>query len=133
MDKNGERTRRSLDCWKMVMVNFYEKCIDALNKAIVSYRLSPIDFEEVQGKYEEYRYAKVVKNDFKIEIYIYKDEAGCEVNNDIWTIFERWDFSNDIELIQRFVDYIVKLLISGPDIKDDQKAWFGQSIEEKKI
>jgi hypothetical protein len=117
----------------MVMVNFYEKCIDALNKAIVSYRLSPIDFEEVQGKYEEYRYAKVVKNDFKIEIYIYKDEAGCEVNNDTWTIFERWDFSNDIELIQRFVDYIVKLLISGPGIKDDQKAWFGQSIEEKKI
>lgn len=107
----------------MVMVSFSERCISALAEAIESYRLSPIEFESVQGKYERYLYARVVQNDFLAELYVYVDEAGCKLNKSDWKIFEKWDFSDDNELIAQFVAYVIRVLISGPGVKDDSRSW----------
>lgn len=109
------------------MTNFSERCIAALNEAITSRRLLPIEFELVNGKHEAYQYAKIVQKDLLIELYVYVDEAGCKLNDSDWKIFEKWDFLDDSELIQRFVAYVISVLTTGPGIKDNFAGWKGFS------
>ena len=112
----------------MVMASFSVRCIAALAEVIESYRLSPIEFEMVQGKHEQYEYAKVIQKDLLIELYVYVDEAGCKLNKSDWKIFEKWDFSDDNELIQQFVAYVISVLTTGPGVKDNSRGWLGFSL-----
>lgn len=98
-------------------LTFSERCIAALADAMASRRLPPIEFELIRGRHEQYRYAKVIQKNLLIELYVYLDEAGCALNKSEWKIFEKWDFSDDNELIQRFVAYVISVLTTGPGIK----------------
>ena len=122
-------TDRSLQSREMVMISFSEKCIAALDKELASRHLAPIEFDLVRGKHESYLYAKVVQKDLLIELYVYTDEAGCKLNKRDWKIFEKWDFSDDNELIQRFVAYVISVLTTGPGIKEDHRGWFGSLMK----
>lgn len=115
---------------EMVMERFSERCICALAEALRSYRLSPIEFESVQGKYEQYQYASIIQKDLLIELYVYVDEAGCKLNKSDWKIFEKWDFSDDNELIQKFVAYVILVLTTGAGIKDN--SHHGLSLSTKR-
>ncbi|WP_426285999.1 hypothetical protein [Luteibacter sp. E-22] len=113
----------------MVMDSFSERCIDALNKEIASRRLKTIKFELVHGKHEAYEYAKIVQRELLVELYVYADEAGCKLNDRDWTIFEKWDFSDDKDLIRDFVAYVIKVLTIGPGIKDEHHGWIGSLMK----
>lgn len=103
----------------MVMTGFSERCIAALTKEMASHRLKPIDFELVHGKHEAYECARVVQKDQLVELYVYMDEAGCKLNKRDWTIFEKWDFSDDSDLIREFVAHVIRVLTTSPGIKDE--------------
>jgi hypothetical protein len=107
----------------MVMTSFPERCIAALAKEIALRRLHPIQFELAHGKHETYKYARVVQRDLLVELYVYADEAGCKLNKRDWTIFEKWDFSDDNDLIREFVAHVIKVLTTGPGIKEEQQGW----------
>jgi len=107
----------------MVATSFPERCIDALANALASYRLPPIEFAVVQGRHEKYWYAKIVQKSLLVELYVYPDEAGCALNKDGWKIFEKWDFSDDNDLIREFVAYVISVLTMGPGVKDNSRVW----------
>lgn len=109
----------------MVMTSFPERCIAVLTKEMALRRLRPIQFERVRGKHEAYEYARVVQRDLLVELYVYADEAGCKLNEREWTIFEKWDFSDDNDLIRDFVAYVIKMLTTGPGIKEGGGGWLG--------
>lgn len=109
----------------MVMTSFSERCITTLHKELGSHRLKPVEFQVVHGKHEVYEYAKVVQKDFLAELYVYTDEAGCKLNERDWTIFEKWDFSDDNDLIREFVAYVIKVLSTGPGIKEENHGSLG--------
>jgi hypothetical protein len=109
----------------MVMISFADRCIATLEKEMTCRHLLPIKFELVQGKHEAYRYSKVSQKDLLVELYVYTDEAGCKLNERDWNIFEKWDFSDDSVLIQRFAAYVISVLTTGPGIKEDQHGWMG--------
>jgi len=111
------------------MISFSERCIAALTKEIGSRRLKPIEFESVHGRHEAYEYARIVQKNSLVELYVYTDEAGCKLNRSDWTIFEKWDFSDENDLIRQFVDYVIKLLTTGPDRKDEHQGWLGSLVE----
>jgi hypothetical protein len=113
----------------MVMASFSEKCIAALDREIASRRLKPVEFEQVRGKHEAYEYARVVQKDLLVELYVYTDEAGCKLNERDWTIFEKWDFSDDNDLIQKFVAYVIRVLTIGPGIKEEHQGWLGSLMK----
>lgn len=97
----------------MVMTGFSERCVAALAQEMASRRLSPIQFEMVRGRQEAYEYARVVQKDLLVELYVYSDEAGCKLNETDWTIFEKWDFTSDSDLIREFVTYVISVLTIG--------------------
>jgi hypothetical protein len=107
----------------MVATSFPKRCIDTLAKALASYRLPPIEFVAVQGRHEKYWYAKAVQKDLLVELYVYMDEAGCALNKAGWKIFEKWDFSDNNDLIRAFVAYVINVLTVGPGTKDDCRKW----------
>lgn len=109
--------------------SFAERCIAALDKEIALRRLSPIKFELAHGKHEEYQYAKVVQKDLLIELNVFADEAGCALNGRDWKIFEKWDFSDDNDLIREFVAYVIRVLTTGPGIKEEHHGWLGSSMK----
>ncbi len=112
-------------------ISFPERCIEALANALASYRLPSIEFTAVQGRHGKYWYAKVVQKALLIELYVYSDEAGCALNKDGWKIFEKWDFSDDDDLIREFVAYVITVLTVGPGIKDNYQAWGAITPEPK--
>lgn len=116
----------------MVAVSFPERCIGALANALASYRLPPVEFSVVQGAREEYWYAQVLQKDLLVELYVYLDEAGCALNKDEWKIFEKWDFSDDNDLIREFVVYVISVLAAGPGAKDDNSRVWGIFASEPK-
>ncbi|MBB3226225.1 hypothetical protein FHW69_000815 [Luteibacter sp. Sphag1AF] len=111
------------------MTSFSERCIAALAKEMALRRLQPIQFELVRGKHEVYEYAKVVQRDLLVELYVYTDEAGCTLNERDWKIFEKWDFSDDNDLIRSFVAYVIKVLTTGPGIKEEHRGWLDSLIK----
>jgi len=111
------------------MTSFSERCIAALARELALRRLQPIQFDLVRGKHEAYEYARVVQENLSVELYVYTDEAGCKLNGRDWTIFEKWDFSDDSDLIREFVAYVIKMLTTGPGIKEDHHGWLGSLMK----
>lgn len=100
-----------------MITSFPDRCIHALTKVLAAYRLQPVEFAMVKGKYEKYWYAKIVRQELSVELYVYIDEAGCALNKDEWVIFEKWDFRSDEELISAFVDHVINVLTNDPKEK----------------
>ena len=112
----------------LVMTSFTERCIGTLHEKMASLHLPPVKFVLAQGKYEEYQYAKVSQKDLLVELYVFVDEAGCALNERNWKIFEKWDFSDDSDLIRAFVAYVINVLTS-PGIKEEHQGRFWSLIK----
>ena len=71
---------------------------------------TPLDFAHVHGKKQDYFVAKISGAGQSFDVYVYDDEAGCKKNGTEWTIFERPDFPDEDELIERFVRHLKAVL-----------------------
>jgi len=64
------------------------------------------EFESVHGEKEDYQRAVIGSATGPVEVFVYADEAGVMSSDKKWRICERWDFSDDDELIARFLEVV---------------------------
>jgi hypothetical protein len=92
------------------MNEFQRKLFKAITEARASAAKSSLSFSLVRGKKQDYFVAKVAGSGQSFDVYVYEDEAGCMKNGTEWTIFERPDFSDEDQLIDRFVTHLKSVL-----------------------
>ena len=82
-------THRPLDDGAVVVMNdFEERTIRALERSGAQSDCLPLDFRAIEGEDEEYLYAKTICDDEVIEVYIYQNAAGWMMREREWTGFE---------------------------------------------
>ncbi|HBH61356.1 MAG TPA: hypothetical protein DDX85_06390 [Nitrospiraceae bacterium] len=94
-------------------MDFSRKCIERCRRLLKEALGKETEFEKVIGKSETYDKATIDVSHYKVDIYVYEDEAGFMVDGKDWTICEVQDYSTAEELMESFISKLEKYITAN--------------------